>query len=445
MVALIVLSTVVAPSLWMLLQLVVMHGTNSLISSKNHENQGDEEGLSAQRMQGTQKRLARFMSPPLCLAKFSMSIVYVNAILLVCTSNVRFAFGGDYSPDSQGSSNGDDASGNFIFAQVVNDTRGGLVSYVLGITFGIGAFMVMKKHLSMCCNESDAINGTDHIDSAPESLHGKPFLSPPPMAFRMTPNYEELRIGENQLELSMNDSSEQDYRDLSTPLISRLRQEDPEETEENTHANEPIEKETPSVESSKSRWHDFIVFEAGLLSFLLVLPLLTENLIQLEYSGILTPVFDESVYKSTSLTLADIIGTITTKGGKGIFPFITATCLWINVVLIPSINWICCTSAWFLMSSKSKTAARFMAFPKWTHSLSNMTPFVMSIFATVASLGQVSNFLFSENNICGIVRELAGMNDASIQCLQISGVMRPALFLLLVQTIATDIFIAKFK
>ena len=146
-------------------------------------------------------RLKRFVSLPLFLTKFSMSIVYVNSMLLVATSNVRLAFGGDYSPDDQDSTKRNDGNGDYIYAEIENFTRGGLVAYVLGITFSTCAFMLFR-HLMSYRNTSDTIQSTSSANETPapptDANGDKPFLSPPPMAFRMTPNYEDLGLSINE-------------------------------------------------------------------------------------------------------------------------------------------------------------------------------------------------------------------------------------------------------
>jgi hypothetical protein len=429
-----IVSTIVAPSLWMLIQVFFIYFINRNPKKIGADVPGKRRLL----------RLKRFVSLPLFLTKFSMSIVYVNSMLLVATSNVRLAFGGDYSPDDQDSTKRNDGNGDYIYAEIENFTRGGLVAYVLGITFSTCAFMLFR-HLMSYRNTSDTIQSTSSANETPapptDANGEKPFLSPPPMAFRMTPNYEDLG-------LSINESVEEDYRELSTPLMARMRNDESVEGEstnrddevDNAPEEEEVSPTSMKEEEKTSRWREILEFETGTLSFLMALPILNQPLIQLKYSGILTPVFDESPFESTSLTLMDIIGIITTKGGKGIFPFVTSSLLWINVILIPVSCWICCTVEWLLKTFSTRKHAGFTNLAKLCHPLSHMTPFVLSIFVSLASLDQVSNFLFSENSFCPILK---GMKPVEIDshCLQISASMQPALFLLLIQTIAADIFI----
>lgn len=443
---LVISSTIVAPSLWMLSQVFFITSVNHGITSRAAgitETENENGGILAKCLTSlyAEKSLSRLIAIPLFFTKYSMSIVYVNSIILVATSHVRLAFGGDYSPgaDVIHKKNINDENGNFIFAEIENETRGGIVSYVVGITLGIGAFMFFRNFIIRDGMEKRN-TANEAVDESPAANGGGGILSPPPLAFQ-------LRGLPNEDELALNESTDEDYRDLSTPLLNMMNDES--SIENDTSGEEEVgengtvrEKEELSAEEGNKRgWREIVEFEIGLLTFLLALPLLTQPLIQLKYTGMITPVFNEVASETVSLTLADIIGTITKKGGQGPFPIIMSSLLWINVIIIPIVNWICCSVSWgFKSYSTGNRGDSFKVHAKYIHPLSHMTPFALSIFAAVASLEQVSNFLFSENNFCPILRSVlpVGVGD---HCLQISAHVQPGLFFLLAQTLLVDVFL----
>jgi len=533
LVGMILLTTVAAPAIWMMLQLVMVLKCHFIglgvfrakrsgyVSQSQHElyTSFEDEQEDIHLLHETMERYNTCLKFPLFLAKYSMAITYVNAILLVCTSNVRFALGGDYSPGT-GSDDGesssysntdeDNADGMFLFAQVVNDTRGGLISYLVGLTLGITAFMVLRKQLShassaICVEHmnmtsrsdsnrntirndinanEDNINtnnmnmsGVDRISSHSHKSETLTIQSPPPIAFKMVPQRENRSSDLNSNGHEHGNIDETEFMfgslDLSEPLItsrSKREREEAIDDGEFEHSplyideapNHPPQYEIPSAQNevftkqpkisreSSWTWFELFLFEGGLMSFLLLPPLLSEPLIQLRYTGILTPVLDESAYafNATSLTFSTIIRTILTKSGSGLFSFVASGLLLVNIIVIPFISWICCSIA-FIASTLSREeqprhntfVARVMRIPKALHPLSNITPFAISIIVTVMSLEQVSNFLFNQNRACELMAKLMAIDDDHEQCMIISGTLQPMVFVLLIQACAMDYYI----
>ena len=430
LVALMIGSTIVAPSIWAMGHLIFIYFVNWDPKKECTDIQGRKRRIST---------LKRFICLPLYLSKFSMSIVYVNSILLVATSNVRFAFGGDYSPDYKTTNvNMEVGNGDYLYAETENATRGGMIAFIVGIIFSTGALMIFK-HLMVHHETSENVESTLPADHLPSDSNGdKTFMSPPPTAFQIAPNFDDLQDDEGPADLSMNESTEEDFRDLSTSLMPRRSQNGQLSPGENEEQEIRSQDSPTSVKSTK--WLELLEFEAGATSFLLALPLLNQPLIELRYSGILTPIFNENAFQSYSLTLMEIINVITKKGGEGIFPLIASSFLWINVILVPACNWFCCTSAWALKACSNQNHVKFCNIAKLFHPLSHMTPFVLSVFASLASLEEVSNFLFNENKVCGLLKDVAPVDEFS-QCLRISAKIQPFLIILLIQSVATDIFV----
>lgn len=466
LVCLMIISSIIAPFLWMICQLFFLsHSASSEISlGENISNTTEvqtkgwtiltSEISTFWNSMLSREKISIYNSFPLFFTKFSMSIVYINAILMVATSNVIFAIGGDFSPDGTGQNN---KHVDYIYAHVFSATRGGLLAYSLGINFGILTFMIVRaqftqrcEYMSTCASVCDDSSNESENRIGPET-NSKSILSPPPMAFRMTPNYEELRDQNNQsdLSLSLNGSMEQDFREeLSAPLIRRLRREVEDHpleiSQDRSDVNTLDEVELPNTNiGCKLNWRSIVAFESCLIASILALPLVTEPLFKLEYAGILSPVFDESIYESRSFTLVDLVTTITSKSGKGVFPFLMSALLWTNVVIIPFASVTCCFIALlFKTFAKERISSKFTAFAAWLHPLNHFTPFALSVFATAASLTQVSNFLFDDTVFCSIVNELVqSSGNQGGKCLEISASMQPGLLYLVLHTFALDIFL----
>jgi hypothetical protein len=461
-----VTSSIIAPFIWMIYQFFLFRHSNSTSCQNSLDEHicnttEDERSKGWNILRSEISNCWKFMviknttirnSFPLYFTKFSMIIIYINAILMVATSNVIFGIGGDFSPDGVDRKNKNE---DFIHAEVFSETRGGLVAYTIGISLGILTFMILRAQVTPRCNSSCASvcdeSTNESKNSTEHEMNGKSFLSPPPMAFRMTPNYEELRDQNNQsdLSLSLNDSTEYDFREeLSTPLIRQLRNEVDEHplqiSQDRSDVNSFDEIEMPNASiGSTLDWRNIVAFEFCLIASLLALPLVTEPLLKLEYAGILSPVFDESIYKSRSFTLIDLVIAITSKSGNGIFPFLTSALLWVNVIIIPLTSVTCCSiSLLFKTFAKERAASKFTAFAAWLHPLNHFTPFALSAVATAASLRQVSNFLFDENDFCSIVNEFVqSSGSAGGQCLEITASAQPGLLYLVLQTFVLDIFI----
>jgi len=457
-----VTSSIVAPLLWMGFQLFLLSSATSeespveQISNATEDKEANGWQILKSELSNylpLREKIPLFNSFALYFTKFSMIIVYVNALLMVATSDVSFAIGGDFSPSTSQKHKNED----FIHAQVVSETRGGLVAYVLGITFGTCAFMILRAQLTqtkdtvssnICDNSSnESENSTAH------ETNSKPFLSPPPMAFRMTPNYDELRNQGNQsdLSLSMNGSMEQDFQEeLSTPLLRRLRREVEDHplqiSQQFSDMITPDEVELPLNNGGTNNWRSIAAFEACLIAALLAFPLATEPVLRLEYAGLLSPIFDENIYKSSSFTLLDLIIAITSKSGKGVFPFLTSVLLWTNVILMPFLSLICCCAALlFKTFAKERVASKFISCAAWVHPLHHFTPFAMSVVATAVSIRQVSSFLFDDNEFCSTAKELILSSvDEGGKCLEISASVQMGLLYLVLHTVALDILLQTF-
>ena len=459
LVCLMVTSSIIAPVLWMGFQLFFLsRATSGESPVAQISNATEEQGANGWQILKSElsnylpqrERIPLYNSFALYFTKFSMSIVYVNALLMVATSDVSFAIGGDFSPSTSQQNRNED----FIHAQVISETRGGLVAYVLGITFGTCAFMILRAQLTqtkdtfssnICDNSSN-----ESENSAAHETNSKPFLSPPPSAFRMTPNYEELRNQGNQsdLSLSMNGSMEQDFQEeLSSPLLRRLRREVEDHPLQISQQCSDIitldEVELPLNNGGNMNWRSIAAFEACIIASLLAFPLATEPVLRLEYAGILSPIFDANIYKSRSFTLLDLILAVTSKSGKGVFPFLTSALLWTNVIIVPFLSLICCCAALlFKTFAKERVASKFKSCAAWVHPLHHFTPFAMSVVATAASLRQVSNFLFDDNEFCSTAKELinSSVNEGG-KCLEISASLQIGLLYLVLHTVALDILL----
>ncbi len=251
--------------------------------------------------------------------------------------------------------------------------------------------------------------------------------------------------------------------DLSQPLLP-LNPNRENDAEDDTDACQDIHQSQKGTRRDLT-WSEILLFEASLFSFIFYIPLLfsKEPLMNVRFSGILTPVLDATNFDtyesggtssaptsvSASLTFFSLAWDIATNNGggpssSGLFTFITWLVLWINVIIIPTISWLCCTAAFLLAMMKSTIlpTRRIMAIPKFLHPMSHMTPFVMSIVFVASSLHDLSMYLFNDNFFCRIVLGLIGKQvDDNYQCLMISAHLQPMLYALLLQSLAMDYYI----
>ena len=83
------------------------------------------------------------------MMKFSMTLIFVNSILAICTSQVKFIIGGNYAPTNADANDQDGQNienDNPMIAYVMSNSRGGLISYLIGLSFfGIGSLSIMRK------------------------------------------------------------------------------------------------------------------------------------------------------------------------------------------------------------------------------------------------------------------------------------------------------------
>eukprot|EP00555_Chaetoceros_dichaeta_P007744 CAMPEP_0198257496 /NCGR_PEP_ID=MMETSP1447-20131203/7163_1 /TAXON_ID=420782 /ORGANISM="Chaetoceros dichaeta, Strain CCMP1751" /LENGTH=546 /DNA_ID=CAMNT_0043944415 /DNA_START=83 /DNA_END=1720 /DNA_ORIENTATION=- len=265
--------------------------------------------------------------------KFSLSIMYVQSILLVCTSRINFTFGRhgastDYINNEQKTIEGDEE--HKIFAQVVNNTRGGSISYLMGISFGVAAAAIIRfhwrRHDNFLKHDSSRISEIDEHDlhmevQCAESTvrlqeRSNGVLSPPTSAFRLLNE----AVSENQNGFSGvepgDGNSEEDNNVLTNSLLVV------EETDELTTEENLSHKLRKSKCSTLST---ILLIETGILSTILLYPMLKLPLIRLEYIGMTVPLINKT---ENFLTLWDIVHSVSTDSGDGFLAFIAKVMFW---------------------------------------------------------------------------------------------------------------------
>ena len=79
---------------------------------------------------------------------FSMTLIFFNSILAICTSQLKLVSGGNYvptNPDANEVSQNIE-NDNPMNAYVMSNSRAGLISYLIGLSFfGIGSVYHPKK------------------------------------------------------------------------------------------------------------------------------------------------------------------------------------------------------------------------------------------------------------------------------------------------------------
>ena len=429
--------------------------------------------------------------------KFSMAIILVNMILNICTSNVKFIFGGDFGALVDGSENSYSGYHNYNNANsiemfVVNTPRGGFISYLIGFSlFGIGGLFMIRRYRDTISQRLSGNQPHDgifkHVSSNDNELllalnNGNGAMaSPPPSAFHQHQGYfhdcnqsffsheDSIMAGSSRDDDGFHDRDAMTKRrvlnedgpvfppygdetseELQTPLLSS----DGVTTNTEDGHNVTIENEE---HQNKIQWPSFLEilqFESGLLSFILLFPISTMPLIRLEYTGLLTTFLDIDTLENTTLSLVEIAQFVISSNnyGRDIFGFISIAFFWINVIIIPAITWISLACIWFSTfiwrresELQSTLLAKMHSILKLFHPFAFMLPFAISFFVTVSSLQQVTDFLFNQNSACTKIQVAMGLdNIVDSECMRIKGYLLPGSIALLVQAMCTDIFIALF-
>jgi len=394
------------------------------------------------------RQILKWSCVPLYFVKFSMIVAYVILVHEIVLAHVHFAVGGDFSPKDSTVLYAETTS--YLYARVVNEIRGGFVAYMLGVLLGSYSLMVLKARFQNKCRQDVLCIERQSDDESSNSLNeGGSFVPPPQWAFRMMPTYDELNGG------AQNESYEAENHDdgISTPLLRHLRKEVENhplqqiKSERNRHGRENTTLDNLEVSITSTRhkvcWRDIFIFESCLLSVVLVLPLFSEPLVSFHYVGALTHIFEDSVDQVFTCTFWDLIMAITKCGDKGVLSVIVAVVLWLHVVILPFMCWICHSIALCCMAIGRCThyASKFMVFTTVAHPLHHIAPFAMGILVASWFMGDVSKFLFDQNALCDVVQSLVN-NDIGIgtdgECLRIHMTLHPTIYLLLSQAFTMD-------
>jgi len=444
MVLLVIVSTLIVPSIWIMVYPILVVRMHNFSKSKYRATNAITHDVRScfacpLWLRWTHARIGQVLTVAEIFMKFSLSVIYVQSILLACTSRINFTFGGyhktgiDYIDNEVNTIEGDDE--HKIFAQVVNNTRGGSISYLMGITFGVTTAAIVRLHWRRHDNFLKyGSAGTSEIDEhdlhmevqceeTPVRLQEQSdgtILSPPTSAFRLLneavgENSDGDQNGVGGAE-SGNDNSEGD-------------------------TDQPTAEENLSHELRKSKYSNLskiLLIETGILSTILVYPMLKLPLIRLEYIGMTVPLINRT---ENFLTLWDIVYSISTDSGDGFLPFIATVMFWINIVIAPLFSLVICLSIWLSEQWTSLKPLNLYNSLQFLHPSANSTPFAISMFVTVASLNLISDFLFNKYKVCEILAQTLRIESDEDKCLVISGSLLPGFWFLLFQGFCLDYFV----
>lgn len=409
------LTSIVAPLFWLLyLSLLI----KSLLSwnrrtESSHENMQNAvakngyEILKSElkdyiQFQNLANRIYKVHRIPLHFMKLSMCIVYINSIIMIATSNVSLEVGGDFSPES----NDED---HFIRTRVESEIRGGMISFIAGMTFCTLSFMTLKQTIERFeCQAKDVYEDSDSDTDRPDNDGYSPgIFSPPQRAFNHFLSDESFTLNE----------SIDDANDFSTPLLRRLTREVEEHPlQQNSNGMNGGNVKNESLMTVTTKQHLILVYEIGLLAVLTAVPLITSPLVTFKYSGILSPVFNNGITDEQTMTLLDIVVSITQKNGTGFFPFFASCLLWINIIIIPLLTLACCGISVLMTTFAKDTSSihRVNSFAYFFHPLYHLEPFVASLATCIISIGKVSSFLFNQNQVCYVISKVFNEDDPCI-------------------------------
>ena len=211
-------------------------------------------------------------------------------------------------------------------------------------------------------------------------------------------------------------SDDETTEELMVPLLSS-----------NDNVQESLGSGNSAMEDNvdQKKWNqpsiwDILQFECGLLSFILLFPILTLPRIRLGYGGLLTTIIDPVTLDNRTLSLWGIIPSIisTNNYGRDIFGLVSIMFFWINLLIMTTMTWIWSAIVWFLSfvwRKESKTTSIIMtkvfSLLKLLQPFAFLTPFAVSLFVTVSSLQQVTNFLFNQNFSCKIIQNVLRLDE----------------------------------
>ena len=367
------------------------------------------------------------------------------------------------------------ADSNYIHAHVVNDTRGGSVSYLLGVSLGILGLALMRIHWSRCVDDlanDDDENGhknvsqinSDHrvtnlnasdcreSDNLGYKLMGTDepngVLAPPTSAFQIPWNR-----GLNNVvgsENSQNAKSPEQHLDGSKSTSFAMETTNHDQNS-NDDLNQTMGLQNSNLEGRKNlNWISRVVhLEAGILSCILLVPVYSLPLIRLKYEGLTATLLESSTtdIRNSSLSIWNIARSISMNSGHGILASISTLMFWSNVIIIPflvciSSLLVCFQSIWNSGGTNTtliKHSAMFKTL-QFLQPCSNVTPFALSILVTVMSICQVSNFLFNRYGFCETLEDILGLDKNGGNCLVIHGKLLPGFWFLFFQALGLDIF-----
>lgn len=410
-----VLTSIIAPLFWLLyLSLLIKSYLSwSRRTESSHDNMQNTVGKNGYEIlkselkdyfqfENLANRIYKIHRMPPHLIKLSMCIVYINSIIMIATSNVSLEVGGDFSPEN----NHED---HFISTSVESHIRGGMTSFIAGMTFCTLSFMTLKQMIERFeFQANDVYEDSDSDTDRPDNDGNSPVIfSPPQRAFNHFLSDESYTLNE----------SIDDANDFSTPLLRRLTREVEEHPlQQNSNDMNGGNVKNESFTKIATRRHLILVYEVGLLAVLTAVPLTTSPLVTFKYSGMLAPVFKDGFNSEQSMTLLDIVISITQRNGKGFFPFFASSLLWINVIIIPLLTWICCGISVLLTTFAKDTSSihRANSFAYFFHPLYHLESFVASLATCVISIGKVSSFLFNQNQVCSVVSTVFNQDDPCI-------------------------------
>lgn len=445
MVMMVIVSTLIAPFIWITVLPNLVVGMHIFSKSKyqpiNAVNRGSRTYLSRS-MRWSHERISQMLTLAEIFMKFSLSIIYVQSILLVCTSRITLNIGSsrtsitDYIDRERQDIEGDDEYD--IFAQVVNRTRGGTVSYLMGISLGVVTVALVRLHwrrhdkfLKHGLSEISEVveNDLPEVQSldTPEHLQDRSNSIPPPIsAFRLlnevvSENYDVGQDGNVSDEVCNSDLQTENVE--VTQLIGST-------TEEGDFTHKFRMWKFPPLSS-------ILLVETGIISTIMLYPMFTLPLIRLDYNGMAVPLISET---ETILTLLDIVRSVSINSGNGFLPFIATIMFLLNIIIAPLVSLMTCLLLWVLENWKTTKPWKVYSLLQFVHPNSNSTAFAISMLVTVASLNLVSDFLFNKYDICEIIAENLLGSDGE-KCLVINGTLLPGFWFLLFQGLSLDVFV----
>lgn len=315
---------------------------------------------------------------------------------------------------------------------VVNQMKGGMVSYALGMIFGVSVLALLRFSNA---NFQSILETTQDSDKNTQNNLGEEAWRKQDFECSWEVHSNELFTGGN-FRLANETESGKEAQELETPLLQNgynLQSPSAGGETSDRHLSERLQTEPGEL----SFWKRVVLYEISLVSTVLWIPALFLPLFQLRYKGILSDFISEV---SLSFRLSDFPAELWDRGiGAGTNPLILYMLDSIFVLLVlacPIVANLAAIGAWTLETEQSRTSSKRLL---WI-----LQPFLgtlvfgIALYLTTPAFETVTEAAIEKFSagICPNFEAVAGE-----ACFAIEAEPTMGLWFLLIQALALELFV----